>query len=100
MANFAQTPVDPVFRNNQWAITTYGIECLDGSCPIDRARLSETRLGSDLYDLPLHMAEKSWVDLKAFLEAFRWALSYHRVGFDEAALRRTEAEAWEERRAA
>ena len=42
----------------------------------DKNRLLEsTDFGSgELYDWPVHMAEKTWVDLEAFIEVWRRAL--------------------------
>jgi len=43
------------WRGRQWAVTAYGIECLDGTYVIERNRLLET----PEYPWPCHMAEKS-----------------------------------------
>ena len=31
----------------------------------------------EFYDWPVHMAEKNWIDIEAFIEAFTKALSLH-----------------------
>jgi hypothetical protein len=31
----------------------------------------------ELYDWPIHMAEKTWVDIEAFIEAFKEGLRLH-----------------------
>jgi hypothetical protein len=37
-----------------------------------------------LYDWPVHMAEKTWVDIEAFLKVFIEALKLHADKFDGA----------------
>jgi hypothetical protein len=69
------------FANSQWAVTSYGLECLTSYYPIEAARLTETRPGTrDMYDWPPHMAEKEWVNVPAFIEAFGQALRIHIEG--------------------
>ncbi|HWD28590.1 MAG TPA: hypothetical protein VG387_15570 [Rhizomicrobium sp.] len=83
----------PLFKNRQWAVTDYGLEAIvgartpedgdeQGSTPdyeIPASRLLETtaRDGVELYDWPVHMAEKTWIFLGAFIEAFLFALIAH-----------------------
>ena len=68
-------PLSPaVWRGKQWAVTTYGIEALDGTYAIEMGRLQE--------DLPdwswiRHMGLKDWVDLADFTTAFIVALMLH-----------------------
>jgi hypothetical protein len=67
------------WQGRQWAVTEHGIECQDGSYCITKERLAET-LPSPLNntpDWPLHMAEKTWVDVADFLTAYLVALSLH-----------------------
>lgn len=69
------------FKNSQWVVTDWGLE----TCPpeakyeIKASRLLETttRSGATFYDWPIHLAEKEWVNLAAFAEAFTHALSAH-----------------------
>jgi hypothetical protein len=71
--------VATLFQNHQWAVTDYGIECVNHTYPIEARRLL-TRRGvgqGKFYDWPLHMAQKSWVDIEAFIEVFRTALELH-----------------------
>ncbi len=71
-------PLDEkIWQGRQWAVTEYGIEARDGRYVIDAARLSETRefRGQRLPSWPLHMAEKSWVDVHDFCTAFLAALT-------------------------
>ena len=72
------------FVNEQWAVTAYGIECLDDYYVIEADRLDERRLGSDRPNWIEHMAGKNWVDLPAFIEAFRFAIRQHRRRYETA----------------
>jgi hypothetical protein len=38
-----------------------------------------------LYDWPVHMIEKTWVDTEAFIEAFSKALEWHAGNYQPAA---------------
>ncbi len=72
------------FKNRQWAVTKDGLELLEPipaikSYVIEASRLTETRPGHpEFYDWPLHMAEKEWVILDAFNEAYSRALEFHK----------------------
>jgi hypothetical protein len=58
---------EPVYwRGSQWAVTAYGIEEAGGKYLIERERLGDL-------DWCSHMAEKMWVDVAEFREAFRRA---------------------------
>ncbi len=85
------------FINRQWAVTSYGLEAIDRAAPryeAEGCRMNEIRPGSDLYDWPVHMAEKDWVDLPAFIEAFEHALRlYCPSDFDADRFARSVAEA-------
>jgi hypothetical protein len=70
------------FENHQWAVTRDGIERINpGPAPyvIEAHRLLERDgIGrGKLYDWPVHVAQKSWVDIDAFIEAFGAALRLH-----------------------
>ena len=73
------------FKNSQWAVTKYGLEVLKPEPPyeIKASRLTETTTRNDgtFYDWPVHVAEKEWVDLGAFAEAFRQALEFHKGSY-------------------
>lgn len=78
---------EPVyFRNTQWAVTGYGIESLQPNAGynIEAECLAERR-GKDepLYNWPMHMAAKGWVDIDLFLEAFQHALYLHTGKYGE-----------------
>ncbi len=75
--------------NWQWAITDQALEAaanatsdrvvgITSEYTIHLDRLLETaeRSGGILYDWPAHMAEKTWVDIDAFNEAFVQAIRY------------------------
>jgi hypothetical protein len=93
--NSAERPEHPAFANGQWSVTAYGLECNDGTYPIPKHRFQETtdRGAGPLYVWPVHLAEKTWVDMPSFLEAFRRALEHHRTRYDPAMLARSEAHA-------
>lgn len=60
-------PLHPIlWRGNQWAVTSYGIEALDGRYAITRHRLDDPYWEA-------HMADKEWVDIADFAEALRIA---------------------------
>ena len=79
-----------LFANHQWRVTDFGIEpivgsqttAMEGKTPpynIAAPRLLETTDRDRIYyDWPVHMAEKTWVDLEEFLEAFANALDAHK----------------------
>lgn len=78
-----------IFSNKQWDVTDYGIEARkpEPTYEIDKTRLTETadRGYGELYDWPIHMAEKSWVNLEAFIEAFTQALMIHAGAYEPKA---------------
>ena len=69
------------FKNHQWQLTNNGLETVaelvDSYIP--RSRLLNLRTGGSesLYEWPLHMAEKTWLDYGAFEEVYRIALQQH-----------------------
>jgi hypothetical protein len=69
------------FRNHQWQVTTNGLEAVDEllSQRIPYDRLLNVRIldSQPLYEWPLHMAEKTWLDYRAFAEAYLFALRQH-----------------------
>jgi hypothetical protein len=70
-----------LFQNHQWAVTDHGVESVKPAPTyhFNAERLLETNgagLGQ-LYDWPIHMAEKTWVDTEAFIDAFLQALKLH-----------------------
>jgi hypothetical protein len=61
------------WRGKQWAVTAYGIECLDGTYPIKADRLLQDMPG---YSWPQHIAEKGW-DVAEFTTAWMVAILMH-----------------------
>ena len=75
--------------NWQWAITDQALEAAGGTTSdriagetspytihLDRLLEISERGGVAYYDWPAHMAEKTWVDVDAFNEAFVQAIRY------------------------
>ena len=83
------------FKNEQWEVTEFGLEAIPGSKPksidgitvsyeIEAERLAETTdRERAYYDWPVHMAEKTWVDIEAFIEAFANALDIHKMRYQD-----------------
>jgi hypothetical protein len=63
-----------LWRGRQWAVTTFGIECLDGTYTIAKDRLFEN---VDAYGWPLHITQKNWADSDDFCTAWLVALALH-----------------------
>jgi hypothetical protein len=66
-----------LFQNREWAVTTRVVECIGDGKPDYRFRLERADEGfGDKFGLiwPVHMAEKLWCDLDAFIEAWLFAL--------------------------
>lgn len=81
----------------EWAVTDGGL-----ACPgywIDTDRLSETtdRGSGPMYDWIVHLIEKDWFDLDAFLPVFVAAFERHGIPLDTDMLDRSVA--WARRRA-
>src|SRR4029453_11908335 len=74
-----------LFQNHQWAVTEFGLEAVkpgaSSKYPIPAERLTDKGGANDsLYIWPWFMAEKTWIDMDAFIEAFRKALEFHHKG--------------------
>jgi hypothetical protein len=85
------------YINNQWAVTGYGVECITSEYPIKADRLCEKRgFGPDsrMPDWPMHMADKNWVDINLFVDAFERALSIHDVKHEFPANWKEQLENW------
>jgi len=69
------------YQNEQWAVTDFGIESVKPAPTylIEASRLTETTdYGrGTYYSWPVHMAEKTWVVMDAFVAAYRQALEIH-----------------------
>lgn len=70
-----------IFANAQWSVSEGWLETVEPEAPyeIELERIFHTtnRGSQTLYDWPVHMAEKSWVDVSLFNEAFEVALRHH-----------------------
>ena len=82
-----------VYQNNQWKLLEDGmLESIDVMMPeywIDAKRmthLNESLGNGKLYEWPIHMSEKTWIDMAAFEEAFRKALDFNKLEYDTDAL--------------
>lgn len=60
-----------LWQGEQWAVTTYGLECRDGTYVIEASRLYQDEDRG--YGWSKHMAEKSWVLMDDFDEALEIA---------------------------
>jgi len=67
------------WRGKQWAVTSEGIEKLDGTYPILAKRLLEE---FEDWPWPRQLSEKSWCDSDEFATAFMVALVLH--GYSQA----------------
>jgi DNA-binding transcriptional MocR family regulator len=65
--------------NPQWTVVDAGIKCLDHEYEITKSQLAELREpNKGIAMWPLQMAEKSWVDIEAFVAAYENALIVHK----------------------
>jgi hypothetical protein len=68
-----------IWHNTGWQITGSGLSSRSQHYEISIAQLDELRdVVACIAMWPLQMAEKSWVDIEAFTEAFQQALVVHR----------------------
>lgn len=58
----------------QWAVTTYGVECVETYYPIEKARLWQGEPG---HPWEKHMAVKRWINYPDFIEAMAFAREHH-----------------------
>jgi hypothetical protein len=66
-----------LFQNREWAVTTRTVKCIGDGKPDYWFRLERADEGfGGKFGLiwPVHMAEKLWCDLDAFIEAWLFAL--------------------------
>jgi hypothetical protein len=63
-----------LYRNNQWAVTVYGIECLDGTYAIKKDAIKNTH---PKYKWKKHMSGKDWVDINEFMDVLQKAMKIH-----------------------
>lgn len=70
----------------QWIVDKTGLTG-DGDYWIEKRRLLDMRDG--LYEWPLHVCTKNWVDFPAFCQAFERALQVHRKRYSKSRLAAT-----------
>lgn len=69
-----------LFKNSQWVVTDTHVQSVKPAPDyhFEIGRLTEAeRAPGETYDWPVHMAEKTWVDIEAFIEAFEQGLTIH-----------------------
>jgi hypothetical protein len=79
-----------IHKNAQWKVLKSGMEA--GGYWIATSRLAETR-DNGLFNWPIHLCHKPWVNFPLFREAFIAALDFHFPDYDRDALLRTFEEA-------
>lgn len=72
-----------LFRNAEWEVSARGLEHRGTGYEIAREGIDRRR-GPDLWDWPLHMAEKGWCTPSLFREAFLVALDRFGLSRDAA----------------
>ena len=88
-----------ILQNHQWAVDSDGVTTVGDNVKYEFSahQLSETRKGIKCvyYKWPLQLAEKTWIDIEAFIEMFERALTIHagkyKPPFDRAMFERTVA---------
>jgi hypothetical protein len=66
----------PLWRGRQWRVTGKYLETHDGKYFIEKNRLAENIAD---FPWPRHMAEKTWVDVPDFIEAWKAAIDIHKA---------------------
>jgi hypothetical protein len=71
---------EPIYwQGRQWAVTSYGIECRDGTYTIAANRLTEELLQEHPWTWVGQLGDKpEWVDLEDFTTAYFVACTIHR----------------------
>lgn len=62
------------WRGTQWAVTSDGIECLDGTYVVEKHRLLEEL---EKWPWPRQLSQKTWCDSDEFATAFMVAIVLH-----------------------
>lgn len=65
------------WRGRQWAVTEYGLECLDGNYTIEKDRLTEDLGKEDYGGWSEHIGNKTWADTDDFITAWMIGLLLH-----------------------
>ena len=70
----------------QWLVTPGGLE---GDGRYDIAKSDMLRLRGDLYEWPVQVCTKDWVDFEDFVRGFLAAIDFHSLPFDAATMAAT-----------
>jgi hypothetical protein len=95
-----------IFRNKQWEVTSCGLASLRTGAPCCFLIEAESLLatgrygGRELYDWPMYVVQKRWVDRSLFIEAFKAALAAHEGRYTGTVDRELLADSCEEARRA
>jgi hypothetical protein len=65
------------WRGAQWAVTSWGICCLDGTYWIDAKDLMNMNLATHWGGWPEHIGRKGWPDTEEFCTAWLVAIALH-----------------------
>jgi hypothetical protein len=77
----AATDEATLFQNEEWTVTEIGLEHEQTGYFIARDEIASRRTDG-LWSWPLHMAEKNWCSVPAFMEAFSCAVAAYGVTAD------------------
>lgn len=103
MTQRKRNDLSPVlWEGRQWAVTTYGLETISEPYHYYLTPLSlndkRTTPRGEVFDNPLHMVEKEWLDVEDYLTAWLAALALHGQQSDQETVRLTITEAHKLRR--
>jgi hypothetical protein len=85
VANRCEPLSEVWWQGRQWAVTSYGLECRDGTYFIDAPRIGKDLHSANPYSWIAHLGDnKTWIDLEDFATAFFIACSMHRVSLSKA----------------
>jgi hypothetical protein len=71
----------PIFENEEWLVDDQGLEHKRTGYFIDRDAVPSRR-PDGLWSWPVHMAEKTWCSMPAFMEAFSSAVAIYGISAD------------------
>ena len=76
------------YSNHQWTVDESGLTSTPPGAPyeyfIEASRLIEREVSGDqFYRWPKQLGKKNWIDMNAFVEAYRKAITLHAAKFVE-----------------
>lgn len=72
--------INVLYQNRQWSVTEHGLENHQGPrCDIPWPDIRPTQTNAHGWEW--HMAEKTWVDLEAFCDAYQHANAMKAAGY-------------------